>query len=93
MSRQEEMAFRIAFAVNRLNAGVSPDDICEMSGVSNSTLVSWRRRYGGLRPSEVRHLRRLESENRKLKQQVADLILEIDRAKDFEPIRLEQGHV
>jgi putative transposase len=36
----------------------------------------WRRKYGGLAPSEVRRLKQLEEENRKLKRLVADLALD-----------------
>jgi putative transposase len=36
----------------------------------------WRKKYGGIGPSELRRLRQLEEENRRLKQIVADLSLD-----------------
>jgi hypothetical protein len=46
---------------------------CRKYGVSEQTFYRWRRKYGGLDPGE---LERLEDENRKLKQLVAELPLD-----------------
>jgi putative transposase len=45
-------------------------------GVSEATFYNWKKKYGGLGPSELKRLRQLEEENRKLKQLVADLSLD-----------------
>jgi len=45
-------------------------------GISDATFYVWKKRYGGVGPSELRRLRQLEEENRKLKQIVADLSLD-----------------
>jgi putative transposase len=45
-------------------------------GISDATFYNWRKKYGGLGPSEVRRLRQLEEENTKLKRLVADLSLD-----------------
>ena len=45
-------------------------------GISDATFYVWRKKYGGIGPSELRRLRQLEEENRKLKQIVADLSLD-----------------
>lgn len=45
-------------------------------GISEATFRVWKKRYGGIGPSELRRLRQLEEENRKLKQIVADLSLD-----------------
>jgi len=44
--------------------------------VSEATFYLWKKKFGGLGPSELRRLRQLEEENRKLKQLVADLSLD-----------------
>lgn len=44
--------------------------------VSEATFYAWRKKYGGIGPSELRQLRQLEEENRKLKRIVADLSLD-----------------
>ena len=45
-------------------------------GISEQTFYRWKKLYGSLGPSEVRRLKQLEEENRRLKQMVADLSLE-----------------
>jgi putative transposase len=45
-------------------------------GISDAAFYNWRKKYGGLGPSEVRRLRQLEEENTKLKRLVADLSLD-----------------
>jgi putative transposase len=45
-------------------------------GISEATFYVWKKRYGGVGPSELRRLRQLDEENRKLNQIVADLSLD-----------------
>jgi putative transposase len=45
-------------------------------GISEATFYVWKKKYSGIGPSELRRLRELEEENRKLKQIVADLSLD-----------------
>ena len=45
-------------------------------GVSEQTFFNWKKKYGGLGLSELRRLKQLEAENRRLKQMVADLSLD-----------------
>lgn len=51
-------------------------EICRKMGVAEQTFYRWKRRYAGLGVSEIRRLRQLEEENRRLKQLVADLTLD-----------------
>jgi putative transposase len=55
---------------------VSVEEICRRLGISNATFYKWKQKYGGLLPSEVRRLKQLEEENKRLKQLVADLSLD-----------------
>jgi putative transposase len=50
--------------------------VCRKLGISDATLYNWRKKFGGLGPSEVRRLKQLEDENSKLKRLVADLSLD-----------------
>jgi putative transposase len=45
-------------------------------GISENTFYNWKKKYGGLGPSELKRLKQLDEENRKLKQLVADLSLD-----------------
>ncbi len=51
-------------------------------GISDATFYNWKKKYGGLGISEVRRLKQLEEENRKLKQLVADLSLDKKMLQD-----------
>ena len=51
-------------------------EVCRENGVSAQAFYSWKRRYGGLGLNELRELRQLREENRKLKTLVADLTLD-----------------
>jgi putative transposase len=67
---------QIAFALKQAELGTAIAEICRKMGVSEATFYLWKKKYGGLGPSELRRLRQLEEENRKLKQLVADLSLD-----------------
>lgn len=67
---------QIAFALKQSETGVTVEEVCRKMGISQATFYNWRKKYGGLGVSELRRLRQLEEENRKLKQLVADLSLD-----------------
>jgi putative transposase len=73
---------QIAFALRQAEAGLAVDDICRKLGVSQATFFRWKQKYGGLGVGELRRLRQLEEENRKLKQLVADLSLDKKMLQD-----------
>ena len=58
------------------DAGVATSELCRRHGISPATFYKWKARYGGLDVSEARRLRRLEDENRKLKQLLAEATLD-----------------
>ena len=53
-------------------AGVSLQGLCRKHGISDATFYKWRTKYAGLEVSDVKKLRQLEDENRRLKQMVAE---------------------
>ncbi len=67
---------QIAFAPKQAELGTPVSEaICKM-GITEQTYYRWKKKYGGLGLSELRRLKRLEEENRRLKQMVADLSLD-----------------
>ena len=50
--------------------------MCRRHGISTATFYNWKARFGGMNVSEVRRLRQLEGENRKLKQLLAEATLD-----------------
>ena len=69
---------QIAFALRQAESGTAVEEMCRKLGVTQATFYRWKKKFAGMGVSEVRKLKQLEEENRKLKQLVADLSL--DRA-------------
>jgi putative transposase len=57
-------------------------DLCRKYGISEQTFYHWRRRYQGLAVSELQRLKRLESENVKLKRLVAEQALALQTLQE-----------
>lgn len=76
MPRKGHTEEQIIRALREAEGGKKVADICRDLGVSQQAFYSWKRRYAGLGLSELRELRQLREENRKLKTLVADLTLD-----------------
>lgn len=66
---------QIASALKQAALGTPVFEVIRKMGISEATFFNWKKKYGGLGPSELMRLRQLE-ENRKLKQIVAELSLD-----------------
>ena len=73
---------QISALLKRVEAGQPLAEVCRAGGISDATYYRWKAQYGGLEVSQLRRLRQLEEENRKLKQVVADLTLDKRALKD-----------
>ena len=67
---------QIAQALRQAEQGTAAAEVCRKLGVSEATFYAWKKRYAGLGIAELRRVRQLEDENRRLKQVVADLTLD-----------------
>lgn len=67
---------QIAFALRQAQGGTPVTEVCRKMGVSEQSFYRWKRQYEGMGVAELRRLRQLEEENRKLKKLVADLSLD-----------------
>ena len=76
MKKQKFTDEQIAFVLKQVEAGIPVEDVCRKVGVSVQTFYRWKNKYGGMMPSDMKKLKQLEEENRKLKQMVADLSLD-----------------
>lgn len=63
-------------AVKELESGVSGDAVARKYNITRATLYRWKTKYSGMEVSQVKHLKDLEEENRRLKQMYADLALD-----------------
>jgi putative transposase len=82
MKKSKFTEAQIAFAIKQSESGVTVEEICRKLGVSQQTFYNWKKKYGGLDPTELRRLRQLEEENVKLKKIVADLSLDKQMLQD-----------
>ena len=76
MKKSKFTEAQIAFVLKQADEGTAVAEFCRKAGISDATFYNWRKRYGGMMPSEVRKLRQIEEENAKLKRLVADLSLD-----------------
>ncbi len=68
--------------LKQAQSGMKIVDLCRLHGISDATFYNWRTKYGGLEVSEAKRLKTLEAENRKLKQMLAETMLENQAIKD-----------
>ncbi len=64
-------------------AGGDVAKTCRKYGISDATYYNWKRKYVGMGTSELRKLRNLEEENRKLKKLVVEKELDLDALKSL----------
>ena len=76
MKKKRFMEEQIAFALRQAESGTPVEEICQQMGASEATFYRWKKKFGGLGVAEVRRLKHLEDEVRRLKQLVADLSLD-----------------
>ncbi len=82
MKSSRYTAEQVAFAMRQAESGTSVSEICRKMGITEQTFYRWKRKFAGMGIAEVRRLRILEEENRKLKQLVADLSLDKQMLQD-----------
>ncbi len=73
---------QIAFALRQAESGTSVAEIIRKMGISEVTFYRWKKKFAGLGVAELRRLKQLEDENRRLKRLVADLTLDKQMLQD-----------
>ena len=73
---------QIALALREAEGGTPVTEVCRKMGVSEQSFCRWKRKYTGMGVAELRRLKQLEEENRKLKKIVADLMLDKQMLQD-----------
>ena len=67
---------QIAFSLRQAESGVSVEEITRKMGITQATFYRWKKKFAGMGVAELRRLKQLEEENKKLKRLVADLSLD-----------------
>jgi putative transposase len=76
----EEQIIRI---LKEVGDGKAVADVCRKHGVSEQSVYRWRTKYGGMDVPELRRLKQLEEENRRLKVIVAEQAMDIQLLKEI----------
>ena len=74
---------QITKILKEYESGIDAQSLCREHGISRATLCNWRKKYGGMDASQLKRLKELEEENRKLKQMYADISLDNLMLKDL----------
>ena len=82
MKRKRFTEEQISYALRQAESGTPVPEVCRKLGITPQTFYRWKRKFDGMGVAELRRLKQLEEENRKLKQLVADLSLDKKMLQD-----------
>ena len=83
MKRSRFTETQIVSILKEADAGMKVKDLCRKHGISDATYYNWKSKYGGMEASDLKRLKALEDENRRLKHMYAELSLEHRALKDI----------
>lgn len=82
MRRSRFTESQILNILKEVESGLLVKDVCRAHGIGTATYFNWKAKYGGMTLSDIKKLKELEEENRRLKKMYADLALENHALKD-----------
>ncbi len=82
MKKSRYTETQIVGILKEVEAGRQVKEVCRKYGISDGTYYNWKSKYGGMEASDIKRLKDLQDENRRLKQMYADLSLENLALKD-----------
>ena len=74
---------QIVSILKEAEVGIPAKELYRKYGIARSTLYKWKSKYGGMEMSDVKRLKELEEEDRRLKQMYADLSLKAQVQEDI----------
>ncbi len=83
MKKSRYTESQIIKVLNEVEGGRQVKDVCREYGISDATYYNWKSKYGGMTASDIKRLKELEDENRRLKRMYADLSLQHEALKDI----------
>ena len=87
MARKRFTDEQIVLILREAERASSKKEVIRKHGISEQTLYRWQRRFGGMEASQVRRIKELEEENRRLKQLAGEQALVIETLKEFQKKR------
>lgn len=82
MKKQKFTETQILKALKEYEAGKNVMDICRDLGIHKATFYNWNKKYGGMEQQDLKKLKELEEENRRLKKMYAELAMDNMVLKD-----------
>ncbi|HAW80033.1 MAG: hypothetical protein COA32_14210 [Fluviicola sp.] len=83
MKKSKFSPSQIIKILNEYESGKTASEVSRSYGISQATLYNWKKKYGGMEASDLKKLKALEEENRKLKRMYAELALDHQMAKEI----------
>ena len=83
MKKSRYTESQIIAVLKEVDAGRKVEEVCRQHGISSATYYNWKSKYGGMEASDVKRLKELEEENRRLKQLYAEACLDNAALKDL----------
>lgn len=82
MKKSRYTEHQIVKILKEVEAGRRVKEVCREYGISDATYYNWKSKFGGMESSDIKRLKDLEEENRRLKQMYAELSLDHKILKD-----------
>ena len=83
MKRKNFTESKILSIIRQYEGGRAIDDLFRENGISKATVYNWKKKYSGMDGGQVRQLKELQDENRRLKHMYAELSLDYKLAKEI----------
>jgi putative transposase len=82
MKKSKFSESKIFQVLKEAESGVPVPELCRKYGFSNASFYNWRSKYGGMQVSDMRRLKELEDENRRLKKMYAEPQMDAEILRD-----------
>ncbi len=76
MKKSRYSETQIIKVLKEVEGGRLVKEVCREYGISDATYYNWKSKYGGMEASDIKRLKELEEENRRLKHMYAELSLD-----------------
>lgn len=83
MKKKNFTESKILSIIKQYEGGRAIDDVCRENGISKATVYNWKKKYSGMDGGQVRQLKELRDENKRLKHMYAELSLDYKLAKEI----------
>lgn len=74
---------QIVAVLKEAEVGLPISELCRKHGISDASFYQWRKKFGGMCETDLKRLRQLEEENRRLKHMFAELSIDHRILKDI----------